>query len=83
MERPIPSQMTDTPVIGGDGVPQGQQAGDAAFATVFRLNNSPGTGFIVARALAGRYAVSMRHIFMAESKKKLWRPCREARALGL
>jgi len=23
-----------------------------------------------------------RRIFSAESKKKLWRPCREARALG-
>jgi len=75
--------MTDTPVIGGDGVPQGQQAGDAAFTTVFRLNNSLGTGFIIASTLPGRYPACMRHIFMAESKKKLWRPCREARALGL
>jgi len=26
----------------------------------------------------------MRHIFLTdEAKKKLWRPCREARALGL
>jgi hypothetical protein len=24
-----------------------------------------------------------RRIFSVESKKKLWRPCREARALGL
>ena len=24
-----------------------------------------------------------RHLFSMESKKKLWRPCREARALGL
>jgi hypothetical protein len=28
--------------------------------------------------------VHMRHIFLTdEAKKKLWRPCREARALGL
>jgi len=26
---------------------------------------------------------SMRMILTVESKKKLWRPCREARALGL
>jgi len=25
----------------------------------------------------------MRRIFAVEAKKKLWRPCREARALGL
>jgi hypothetical protein len=23
------------------------------------------------------------HLFSSEAKKKLWRPCREARALGL
>ena len=23
------------------------------------------------------------HLFLSEAKKKLWRPCREARALGL
>jgi hypothetical protein len=25
----------------------------------------------------------MRRVFTTDSKKKLWRPCREARALGL
>jgi hypothetical protein len=31
-----------------------------------------------------RYVLDMnRRLFTTESKKKLWRPCREARALGL
>jgi len=30
-----------------------------------------------------RKTSAMRRTFLAESKKKLWRPCREARALGL
>ena len=34
-------------------------------------------------ALYVRIAVMHRHTFSDESKKKLWRPCREARALGL
>lgn len=29
------------------------------------------------------FATMHRRIFAVESKKKLWRPCREARALGL
>ncbi len=29
------------------------------------------------------FAAMNRHTFSEESKKKLWRPCREARALGL
>ena len=75
--------MTDTPAVACDGEHQGQRVRDTASATVFRLNNSHEVGFNVARALPGRYAAHMRHIFMVESKKKLWRPCREARALGL
>jgi hypothetical protein len=30
-----------------------------------------------------RILSDMRRILTTESKKKLWRPCREARALGL
>jgi hypothetical protein len=30
-----------------------------------------------------RYVPDMNRLFTTESKKKLWRPCREARALGL
>jgi hypothetical protein len=30
-----------------------------------------------------RQTLQMRHIFATMSEKKLWRPCREARALGL
>jgi hypothetical protein len=37
----------------------------------------------VATFAANRYPSVMRRIFTSESKKKLWRSCREARALGL
>ena len=35
------------------------------------------------RTIVMRNTSAMRCIFSEESKKKLWRPCREARALGL
>jgi hypothetical protein len=39
---------------------------------------------MVAQLREPGYCPRMRwHLFSSEAKKKLWRPCREARALGL
>jgi hypothetical protein len=47
------------------------------------VNNSRVSEKSVASNAGTRYALDVRHFFTVDSKKKLWRPCREARALGL
>ena len=57
--------------ITGDGSPHGS-----------RTKRSENNGCKV-RLLCVRIAAMNRRTFSDDSKKKLWRPCREARALGL
>jgi len=68
--------VTETYVYDGDGV---------------RFSRRVGAGPVTRSASEKRLqrcavlcnSSAMRRIFSVESKKKLWRPCREARALGL
>jgi hypothetical protein len=44
---------------------------------------APKNNGCIIRGICVRIAAMNRRTFSEESKKKLWRPCREARALGL
>src|SRR6266496_605794 len=50
---------------------------------LFMMNNSRWHENLLHHRGGIGYRRAMRRIFSVESKKKLWRPCREARALGL